>query len=92
MGKAKRWRRGLTGLETAIILIAFVIVASAFAVVSSFKIDRLQMEGFSPGLRLFQELMGAWGGFTLTGDEADEGSDELMRSPRLMNPKTYVCL
>ncbi|HDD40391.1 MAG TPA: hypothetical protein ENG21_03985, partial [Nitrososphaeria archaeon] len=31
MGLKRRARRGLTGLETAIILIAFVIVAAAFA-------------------------------------------------------------
>jgi len=29
--RTRRWRKGLTGLETAIILIAFVVVASAFA-------------------------------------------------------------
>jgi putative transposase len=51
----------------------------------------LQMEGLSPSPRLFEELMKAWSGFTLTGDEADEGSDELKRSPRLVNPKGYVC-
>jgi putative transposase len=40
----------------------------------------LQMEGLSPSLRLF-ELMRGWSGFTLTGEEADEGPDELMRGP-----------
>ena len=52
----------------------------------------LQMEGLSPSLRLFEELMKTWSGFTLTGDEADEGFNELRRSPRLMNPKSYVSL
>jgi hypothetical protein len=36
--------------------------------------------------------MKGWSGFTLTGDEADEGSNELVRSPRLMNLKGYVSL
>jgi hypothetical protein len=35
--------------------------------------------------------MRAWSGFTLTGEEADEGSDEL-ESSRLVNPKGYVVL
>ena len=52
----------------------------------------LQMEGLSPSLKLFDELMKAWSGFTLTGDEADEDFNELKRSPRLMNPKSYVSL
>jgi len=33
-----------------------------------------------------------WRGFTLTGDEADEGSNEPERSPKLVNPKSYVSL
>ena len=52
----------------------------------------LQMEGLSPTPKLFEELMKGWSGFTLTGEEADEGSDELERSPRLVNPQSYVCL
>ncbi len=52
----------------------------------------LQMEGLPPSPRLLEELMKAWSGFTLTGGEADEGSDELERSPKLMNPKSYVSL
>ena len=52
----------------------------------------LQMEGLTPSPRLFDELMRAWSGFTQTGEEADEGSDELERSPRLVNPQSYVCL
>ncbi len=52
----------------------------------------LQMEGLSPSPKLFEELMKAWRGFTLTGEEADEGSNELMRSLRLMSPKSYICL
>jgi putative transposase len=52
----------------------------------------LQMEGLSPTPKLFDELMRGWSGFTLTGEEADESSDELKRSPRLMNPKSYVSL
>jgi len=52
----------------------------------------LQMEGLSPSLKLFDELMKGWSGFTLTGDEVDEDSNELVRSPRLVNPKSYVSL
>jgi len=52
----------------------------------------LQMEGLSPSLKLFEELMKTWRGFTLTGEEADEGFDELKRSPRLMNPQNYESL
>ena len=50
------------------------------------------MEGLSPSLKLFEELMKTWSGFTLTGEEADEDFNELKRSPRLMNPKSYVSL
>jgi len=50
----------------------------------------LQMEGLSPSQRLFKELMKRWSGFTQTGEEADEGFNELERSPRLVNPKSYV--
>jgi putative transposase len=50
----------------------------------------LQMEGLSPTPKLFDELMRGWSGFTLTGEEADENSNELKRSPRLMNPKSYA--
>jgi putative transposase len=52
----------------------------------------LQMEGLSPAPKLFDELMRGWSGFTLTGEEADEGSNELVRSPRLLSPKSYVSL
>jgi putative transposase len=52
----------------------------------------LQMEGLPPSLKLFNELMRGWRGFTQTGEEADEGFDELERSPRLMNPQSYICL
>ncbi|MEM3547293.1 MAG: hypothetical protein QXU47_09275 [Candidatus Bathyarchaeia archaeon] len=52
----------------------------------------LQMEGLSPSKRLFNELMKAWRGFTHTGEEADEGSYELVRSPRLVKPKSYTSL
>jgi len=37
----------------------------------------LQMEGLPPTPRLFEELMRGWSGFTQTGEEADEGSNEL---------------
>jgi hypothetical protein len=40
--------------------------------------------------RLFKELMMGWSGFTLTGEEADEGFNEPERSLRLVNPKSYV--
>jgi len=36
--------------------------------------------------------MEGWSGFTLTGEEADEGSNELNRSPKLLNPKRYASL
>jgi len=36
--------------------------------------------------------MKAWRGFTLTGEKADDGLDELGRALKLMNPKGYVCL
>jgi putative transposase len=50
----------------------------------------LQMEGLSPTPKLFNELMKDWSGFTLTGEEADENSNELKRSPKLMSPKNYA--
>jgi len=52
----------------------------------------LQMEGLSPSPKLFDELMRAWSGFILTGEEADEGPDELKRALKPMKPKSYVCL
>jgi len=52
----------------------------------------LQMEGLPPSPRLFEELMRDWSGFTQTGEEADEGFNELKRSPKLLNPKSYVSL
>jgi hypothetical protein len=52
----------------------------------------LQMEGLPPTPKLFDELMKGWSGFTLTGEEADEGSNELKRSPKPMNPKSHVSL
>ena len=50
----------------------------------------LQMEVLPPTPKLFNELMRDWRGFTQTGEEADEGSDELERSHRPMNPKNYA--
>jgi len=52
----------------------------------------LKMEGLFPSPRLFNELMKAWSGFALTWEKANEGFDELERSPRLVNPKSCVCL
>jgi len=52
----------------------------------------LQMEGLPPSPRLFEELMRGWRGLTLTEEEADERSNELKRSPKLLNPKNYVSL
>jgi len=52
----------------------------------------LQMEGLPSTPRLFDELVKGWSGFTLTGEEADEGSNELKRGPKLLNPKGYVSL
>jgi len=34
------------------------------------------MEGLPPTLKLLDELMKGWSGFTQAGDEADEGSNE----------------
>jgi len=52
----------------------------------------LQMEGLSPSPILFEELMKAWRGFTLTGEKADGEPDELGRALKLMNSKNYGCL
>jgi putative transposase len=52
----------------------------------------LQMKGLSPSPKLFNELMKGRSGFTQTGEEVDEDSDEPERSPRLMNPKSYASL
>jgi putative transposase len=52
----------------------------------------LQMEGLPPSPKFFEGLMKTWSGFTQTGEEADEGFDELVRGPRLMNPQSYICL
>jgi len=49
------------------------------------------MEGLPPSPKLFQELIKGWSGFTQTGEETDEGFNELERSPRLMNPQSYTC-
>jgi len=56
------------------------------------KEQNLQMEGLSPSPKLFNELMKGRSGFTLTGEEAYEDSNELERSLRLLNPKSYVNL
>ena len=56
------------------------------------KEQNLQMEGLSPSPKLFNELMKGRSGFTLTGEEAYESANELERSLRLMNPKSYVSL
>jgi hypothetical protein len=50
------------------------------------------MEGLPPTPKIFNELMKDWSGFTQTGGEADEGSNEPKRSPKLMNPKSYISL
>jgi len=52
----------------------------------------LQMEGLPPSLKLFNELMKGWRGFTQTGEKADESFNEPERSPKLMNPQSYICL
>ncbi|MBS7287296.1 MAG: transposase [Candidatus Freyarchaeota archaeon] len=60
------------------------------------KIDRqlnacmnlyLQVEGLSPSPKLFVELVKRWRGFTLTGGEADAGSNEPMRSLKACEPQ-----
>jgi hypothetical protein len=48
--------------------------------------------GLPPTPNLFNELMKGWRGFTQTAEEADEGSNEPKRSPKPMNPKSYVNL
>jgi len=50
------------------------------------------MDGLPPTPKLFDELMRGWSGFTQTGEEADEGSDELKRSPKPTNPKSHISL
>jgi len=50
------------------------------------------MEGLSPSPKLFQKPMKTWSGFTQTGEKADEGFNEPERSPKLMNPQSYICL
>jgi hypothetical protein len=50
------------------------------------------MEGLPPTLKLFDEPMKGWSGFTQTGGEAGEGSNEPKRSPKLVNPKSYLSL
>jgi len=52
----------------------------------------LQMEGLPPSPKLFNELMNGWRGFTQTGEKADESFNESERSPKLMNPQSYICL
>ncbi|MDM7274739.1 MAG: transposase [Thermoprotei archaeon] len=52
----------------------------------------LQMEGLPPSPKVFKDLMRGWSGFTLTGDEAYDSSNELERSLRLVNPKSYVVI
>jgi hypothetical protein len=52
----------------------------------------MQMRGISPTPKLFDELMRGWSWFTPTGEEADEGSNELEGSPKLLNPKSHVSL
>jgi|GEM_PF-4364050 len=54
------------------------------------KEQNLQMGGLSPSPKLFKELMKGRSVFILTGNEAYENADELERSLRLMNPKSYV--
>jgi len=49
----------------------------------------LQMEGLPHDPEWFDKVVG---GFALTGEEADEGSNEPWRSSRLLNPKSYICL
>ncbi|MBS7288276.1 MAG: hypothetical protein KIH01_05915, partial [Candidatus Freyarchaeota archaeon] len=60
------------------------------------KIDRqlnacvnlyLQVEGLSPSPKLFVGLVRGWGGFTLTGGEADAGSDEPVRGFKACEPQ-----
>jgi putative transposase len=52
----------------------------------------LQMEGFPPFQKLLQKPMKGWRGFTQTGEKADGGFNEPERSPKLMNPQSYIYL
>ncbi|GBD13443.1 hypothetical protein HRbin24_01471 [bacterium HR24] len=80
--KLARGQRGITGLETAIILIAFVIVASVFAFVTLstglFSAERSKETIFS-GLAKAQSNLELHGsvvltGVVLTGSDATDGS------------------
>ncbi|MBS7288487.1 MAG: hypothetical protein KIH01_07010, partial [Candidatus Freyarchaeota archaeon] len=60
------------------------------------KIDRqlnaclnlyLQVEGLSPSLKLFVGFVRGWGGFALTGGEADAGSGEPVRGFEACEPQ-----
>jgi hypothetical protein len=50
----------------------------------------LQMEGLPLTPKVFDELVKGWRGFTMTGEETDEGSNKLKRSPKLLNPKSHA--
>ncbi len=47
----------------------------------------LQMEKAPPSPHRLIEELWRWSGFTLTGEKADDGSDELERSLRPVNPR-----
>jgi hypothetical protein len=50
------------------------------------------MEDLPPSQKLFQKPMRGWRGFTQTGEKAYEGFNEPVRSPKLMNPQSYIYL
>ncbi len=72
--------RGVTGLETAIILIAFVVVASVFAyTVLSAGIFSAQkgQEAIYTGLKQARSSMSIIGGITIKDTDADNQVDEM---------------
>ena len=73
-------QRGITGLETAIILIAFVVVASVFAyTVLSAGIFSSQKAGeaINTGLKQARSSMSIIGGITLKDTDGDKDVDEM---------------
>src|SRR3972149_5653697 len=76
-----RRQRGITGLETAIILIAFVVVASVFAYTvlsAGIFASEKGKEAIHAGLeeaRSSMELVGSVKATAVTSDELDDGDD-----------------
>ena len=80
LNKMAKEERGVTGLETAIILIAFVVVASVFAyTVLSAGIFSAQkgQEAIYTGLEQARSSMSTLGGVTAIDTDGDNNLDEL---------------